>query len=171
MNLPSAFEQTARLVDPDPLEWLTDERLYFLEKNLLLVLNFLDKANLYDNFVSKWVDLEVADEVQFSDDSSKETDKIIEWSRNHWNHKLETLYLQKKEELDSVGCRLLTLENKNFSFEIYHRLKAGEATFDELSMRFGIGPERFRGGRYDMQPLASFPDNLRKPSSLWLLET
>ena len=42
------------------------------------------------------------------------------------------------------------------------RLKEKESTFDQLSIKYGIGPERFRGGVLPSQPLSSFSPQMQK---------
>jgi len=82
------------------------------------------------------------------------------WSRQQWSHKLETLYLNSKNDLDQASCRLLRLDDKNIAFELYHRIKAGESTFERASSEFGVGPERFNGGLINLQPLKHMPFGL-----------
>ena len=58
--------------------------------------------------------------------------------------------------------RMLRVSDMAFSLELYHRIKAGEASFEQLSWRFGEGPERLKGGeiknqRLDALPAALFP--------------
>jgi len=79
------------------------------------------------------------------------------WARQQWGHRLETLYLERKPQLDQASCRLIRLSSKHLAMELYHRLRAEEATFEDLAVRHGEGPERFKGGLLPMQPMASLP--------------
>ena len=82
------------------------------------------------------------------------------WSRQQWGHRLETLYLQSKSKLDRASCRLLRLSNKNLAQELYHRVKAGEASFEAVARQFGEGPERSHGGLIPLMPLGEMPFGL-----------
>ena len=82
------------------------------------------------------------------------------WSRQQWGHRLETLYLQSKSMLDGASCRLLRLSNKNLAQELYHRIKAGESSFETLAKQFGEGPERIQGGLVPFMPLGEMPFGL-----------
>lgn len=79
------------------------------------------------------------------------------WARQQWGHRLETLYLERKPQLDQASCRLIRLSSKHLAMELYHRLRAEEATFEELAGRYGEGPERFKGGLLALQPVATLP--------------
>ena len=46
--------------------------------------------------------------------------------------------------------------------EIYHRLLNQEASFEQLSMQFGVGPERFHGGVLKLQYVKDLPQGLGK---------
>ena len=79
------------------------------------------------------------------------------WSRQQWGHRLETLYLQSKSMLDCASCRLLRLSNKNLIQELYHRVKAGETSFEAVARQFGEGPERRQGGLIPITALGDMP--------------
>jgi len=82
------------------------------------------------------------------------------WSRQQWGHRIESLYLQRKSQLDRASCRLLRLKEKNLAFELYHRIKAGETSFDQAARDFGQGPERHQGGLLPLQPIEQMPFGL-----------
>ena len=84
-----------------------------------------------------------------------------EWSQSFWTHRLETIYLSKKNELDIVSCGLIRVKNQNLAFELYQRLKSQEASFDQLSWQFGEGPEKKQGGRFVQQRIKILPEPLR----------
>ena len=84
------------------------------------------------------------------------------WAEARWGHRLETLFLQRKQQLDRASCRLLRVADKGLALELYHRIKAGEESFAVLSQRFGEGPERGQGGLIPLQPLATMPLGLGK---------
>ena len=84
-----------------------------------------------------------------------------EWSQKNWSHRLETIYLGKKDELDVVSCALIRVKNQNLAFELYQRLRSQEASFDQLSWQFGEGPEKNQGGRFVRQRISTLPQPLR----------
>jgi hypothetical protein len=84
----------------------------------------------------------------------------LRWCKAQWGHRLESLYLQRKSGLDRASCRLLRLTDKNLALELYHRIKAGETSFERAAFEFGEGPERFRGGLVPLQPLGQMPFGL-----------
>ena len=55
---------------------------------------------------------------------------------------------------------MLRVNDQGLALELYHRLQAQEATFSELSVQFGVGPEKFHGGLFKQQPLVSLPGSL-----------
>ena len=79
------------------------------------------------------------------------------WARKQWQQRLETLYLERKQLLDQASCRLLRVSDKHLALELYHRIRAREANFESLSLEYGEGPERFKGGLLKLQPLAQMP--------------
>ena len=83
------------------------------------------------------------------------------WSRQQWEHRLETLYLAQKSELDFVTCSMLRVKDQALAFELALRLKGKEASFEQLSWIYGEGPERRQGGRFIHQRLLNLPKSLR----------
>ncbi len=82
------------------------------------------------------------------------------WSQEKWGHRIDSLYLQKKTQLDLASCRLLRVSDKDLANELYHRVKAKEASFEELARQFGEGPERIQGGLIPLQPMHRLPFGL-----------
>lgn len=82
------------------------------------------------------------------------------WARRQWGHRLQSLFLERKQELDRASCRLLRVADKHLCQELYHRIKAGETSFEEVARKFGEGPEREQGGLIPLQPMARLPLNL-----------
>jgi len=85
---------------------------------------------------------------------------VARWSRQQWGHRLESMYLHRKSQLDRASCRLLRLNNKNLALELYHRIKAGETSFENAAREYGQGPERHQGGLLLEQPLEKMPFGL-----------
>lgn len=83
------------------------------------------------------------------------------WSRNHWEHLLESLFLQKKDVLDSASCRLLRVKQRDLAHELFYRLQDQEASFEDLSLRYGVGPEAKRGGLLSLRRMHEMPLGLQ----------
>lgn len=79
------------------------------------------------------------------------------WAHCKWSHRLQTLYIDRKSELDMAVCLMIRLTNKNLALELYHRIKAGEISFEQAAKEFGVGPEKLNGGRLPLQSLKSMP--------------
>lgn len=86
---------------------------------------------------------------------------LARWSRQQWEHRLETLYLAQKQELDQVTCSILRVKDQYLAFELYQRLQCKEASFDQLSWNYGQGSERQQGGRFIRQRLSAMPNGLK----------
>lgn len=85
---------------------------------------------------------------------------LLAWAEQHWGHGLESLYLARKSELDRVSLRMLRVSDAGLSMELYHRVKAGETSLEQLSWTFGEGAERFKGGLIKDQSLDALPPAL-----------
>ena len=85
---------------------------------------------------------------------------IERWSREQWGHRLDSLYLQSKQQLDKASCRFLRVRDKGLASELYHRIKARETTFAKAAFEFSEGPERNNGGLIPLQALQSMPFGL-----------
>ena len=75
------------------------------------------------------------------------------WSHEQWGHRIDSLYLQKKGQLDRASCRIIRISNKDLASELYHRVKAKESSFEEIARQYGEGPERMQGGLIPMQTM------------------
>lgn len=85
---------------------------------------------------------------------------VAHWSRAQWGHRLESVYLKVKSDLDQASCRLLRISDKAMASELYYRVKAGETTFEKAAYDFGEGPERWQGGLIPLQTLRTLPYGL-----------
>jgi parvulin-like peptidyl-prolyl isomerase len=122
-----------------------------------------EKAFL-DDLVDQWMAKNSLAEAGLSSDELRSklrvAPAVLRWSREKWAHRLESLYLQRKSQLDRASCRLLRLKDKDLALELYHRVKAGETSFEEAARNFGHGPERHQGGLLPLQPLERMPFGL-----------
>ena len=141
------------LLDPSPEEWLSTARFDSLKRELGGSVPLLGRAGVLEAVLQCWLRRELGE----TDDNPTAP---IDWARNQWGHRLDSLFLQRKDCLDQASCRLLRVNQQGLALELYHRLLAQESTFEAVSQQYGVGPERFHGGKYKLQSLTSFPGNL-----------
>ena len=137
----------------DAQSWLNQFRKEYLLDTVAPVFNHLVESKLIDSFLEYWVDQELfndtPDQKKSINNESNSTDSdttkqdrinlsVLEWSYSHWGNKLESLYLQNKSMLDVVTFRLLRVENKNLSYELYLRLKEKVDELDSKGAKFMV---------------------------------
>ena len=140
-------------LDPAPDEWLSAERIDNLRCELGDAVSLMRSAGVLHSVLRFWIRRELGE----TEDNPSAS---ITWAQGQWGHRLDNLFLQRKDFLDEASCRMLRVKNQGLALELYHRLQAKEATFDELSLQFGVGPERFHGGLLKQQKLDSLPGTL-----------
>ncbi len=176
--------------EPSPKDWLTKDRLEKVNSIIHPAFDLLSESGLVRGVLAYWIRSELSLEIEELNQSEKEEFKISfekwsqmnssaselsveqirkrirvsiatsKWSSQQWSNRLETLYLYRKESLDSASCRLLRFSDKYLGMELYHRIKAGETTFEQASLKYGEGQERFRGGLIPLQSLEKMPNGL-----------
>lgn len=149
-------------IDPIPSDWLNSNRMRYLHDSILPLYPLLEWSNLLDRLLFAWFKKEILDEVNPS--QSLEVDEeslLLQWCRQQWGHRLETLYLANKSKLDVVSYRILTVKTSHLAHELYHRLKANEATFDNLCITYSVGNEKFKGGKFTDISLSTFPASMQ----------
>ena len=154
-------------LDPDICDWLTSARRKRLEQQFNQSIDFLCWSKLAKPVLTSWVRRElVCDSTSYAKDnnvlnSPEQVEKILmEWSHDNWCQRLESIYLENKSNLDQVSCSLLRVKNQNLAFELYHRIKSKESTFEELSWSFGEGDERQHGGKFNKKRMKAISPSL-----------
>ena len=153
--------------DPDLEDWCNGDRVHDLKSSIESCYELLSWSGLLVPMLRSWVKNQILLEF-LSGDSLEEAlgdpkiaDKtLVSWARNLWTHRLETIYLTNKGQLDRVTCSLLRVKDRDLSFELFNRLKAGESSFEQLSWRYGEGPERLHGGIFDNRRIQELPPSL-----------
>ena len=140
-------------LDPSPGEWLSDERVDSLLCELGGAVSLLKRAGVLPNVLRSWIRRELGE-------SEDNPSALISWARSQWGHRLDSLFLQRKDCLDEASCKLLRVNQHGLALELYYRLLAEEMTFEEASQQFGLGPERFHGGLLQQQTLVKLPGKL-----------
>ena len=177
--------------EPDPKDWLTDERRQQLIQLISSARPFLIQAGLWRSTLTYWVREQASLEASWDPEAEKKKiDELEEqwharedsvrkglnsamlraklrvapaialWSREQWGHRLDSLFLKSKSQLDRASCRLIRVRDKHLANELYHRIKAGETSFEAVARDFGEGAERHQGGLIPMQPLRLLPFGL-----------
>lgn len=153
-------------MDIDPLEWLDQEsRFERLEEEVKPALNLLQYSECLDKVLKLWVRREVLKERQASlqnVNSPEDKGLLVQWSRDQWGHRLNELFLQKKQELDVVSFNYLRVGNQAVALELYHRLKEGESTFSELSRLYAVGPDSQKDPLKKNQRVGNLPEGIRQ---------
>ena len=71
----------------------------------------------------------------------------LEWCNDKFKNKINSHYLKRKNQLDKVTYSLLRVRNLNLANELYLRIREGEASFEEIVLKFSEGPEKKYAGR------------------------
>ena len=124
----------------------------------------LDEKECIDALEKKWRESTPSDRQNFDPLMLRAKLRVApaaaRWSREQWSHRLDSLFLQSKSQLDRASCRVIRVGSKPLATELYHRIKAGETTFSETARDFGEGPERNQNGLISERPLVSMPFGL-----------
>ena len=67
--------------------------------------------------------------------------RVRRYSQEHFQHKAEARFLERKEQLDRVVYSLLRVNDGFLARELYLRIAGGEANFADLSAQYSQGPE------------------------------
>lgn len=149
------------IIFPEVLDWFTDERVSRFKAEVSQCLSTLEWSGLLRKIALNWVRLEIISEQKVSllpSSYNEEADKILmSWSRDRWESVLESKYLENKHLLDKVTYSLIRVSDQNLAFEIYHRIKAKEASFEQLSWQYGEGNEKQRAGLIVNQRIGESP--------------
>lgn len=87
--------------------------------------------------------------------------------------KVESLFLERKEQLDRIVYSLIRVKEAGVAEELYQRLIDGEASFGELATEFSLGPEAQTQGILGPVPLTQPHPQIGKlllisqPGQLW----
>ena len=99
--------------------------------------------------------------------------KIQKFQQEQWGHRLESYFLERKDQLDQVSYSMIRLKYAGAAREIYHRLTEEEQSFAELAREYSQGAEAKNGGligpmSMDMpHPIIARMLKLSKPGQLW----
>jgi parvulin-like peptidyl-prolyl isomerase len=72
--------------------------------------------------------------------------RIEKFKQAKWGKKLESYFLHRKTQLDSVLFSLLRVRDRNVANELYFRILEGESSFAEVARQYSQGTEAQTGG-------------------------
>lgn len=79
--------------------------------------------------------------------------RIDQHALEHFSHRAEKRFLERKAELDRVVYSLIRVQDSGLAQELYLRIAEGEATFADLAAAHSEGDERSRNGIVGPAPL------------------
>lgn len=72
--------------------------------------------------------------------------RIEKFKQQKWQHKLESYFMQRKDELDQVIYSLLRTQQKDLAQELFFRIQENEQSFTEIAYLYAEGTEAETGG-------------------------
>ena len=138
------------VLDPAPEEWLTKDRYERFFSAFESSKQLLNDAGVLDDVLKFWIKQELSQNHTYDD-------PCLGWAKSQWGHRLSSLYLHYKQSMDQASYHLIRVSEQGLALEIYHRLLAKEDTFELLSIKYGVGSERYNGGLVNLQTLGSVP--------------
>lgn len=146
---------------PEVLDWFTDERVSRFKDEVSQCLSTLEWSGLLRKIALNWVRIEILTEEKVSalpiSYNEEAENMMMCWARNRWGSILESKYLENKHLLDKVTYSLIRVSDQSLAFELYHRIKAKEASFEQLSWQYGEGNEKQIAGRIVNQRVGESP--------------
>ncbi|AFY70890.1 hypothetical protein Pse7367_2634 [Thalassoporum mexicanum PCC 7367] len=79
--------------------------------------------------------------------------RIEIYKQQTWGHKLESIFLTQRSQLDIVTYSLIRTNSAEVVQELYFRIKDGEQSFTEVASTYSEGPEAQTGGLLGPTPL------------------
>ncbi|NEO70609.1 peptidylprolyl isomerase [Moorena sp. SIO3H5] len=99
--------------------------------------------------------------------------QIEKFQQETWGDRLESYFLERKQQLDQVSYSLIRVKHKGVARELYYRLEDGEQSFAEIARKYSQGPEAQSGGLIGLMPITMpHPQiarilKLSQPGQLW----
>ena len=88
--------------------------------------------------------------------------KLAKFKQTKWGSKVNSTFLERKQQLDRVIYSLICTKDFYSSQELYFRIKEGEQSFDELARQYSQGQEAQTGGLIGPVEIGSIHPNLAK---------
>ena len=68
--------------------------------------------------------------------------QLNKYCKDHFSHKVESIFLERKNDLDIVVYSLIRTQNKTLANELYFRILGKEDEFGNLAAKYSEGPEK-----------------------------
>ncbi|NMF59303.1 peptidylprolyl isomerase [Pseudanabaena yagii] len=88
--------------------------------------------------------------------------KLAKFKQATWGSKVNSVFLERKKQLDRVIYSLICTKDFCIAQELYFRIKEGEQSFDELAREYSQGPESQTGGLIGPVEVGSIHPDLAK---------
>lgn len=88
--------------------------------------------------------------------------KLAKYKQTTWGAKVNSVFLERKKQLDRVIYSLICTKDFCIAQELYFRIKEGEQSFDELAREYSQGPESQTGGLIGPVEVGSIHPDLAK---------
>ena len=88
--------------------------------------------------------------------------KLAKFKQATWGAKVNSIFLERKKQLDRVIYSLICTKDFCIAQELYFRIKEGEQSFDELAREYSQGPEAQTGGLIGPVEIGSIHPDLAK---------
>ena len=103
---------------------------------------FREKLNIIEeNQYKEWLDKNKIDLVDF-EYTALEKSRLDDYCKNNFNHKIESHFLSRKDQLDIVIYSLIRTRNYFLANELYLRVKENEEDFGALATLYSEGVEK-----------------------------
>jgi hypothetical protein len=86
--------------------------------------------------------------------------RIEKFKQAQWSHKLESYFMRRKVQLDSIQFSLLRLSDRSIANELYFRILEGEQSFEEVAQLYSQGSEAKTGGLMGIMELGRISPDL-----------
>ena len=177
-------DQMKAPTEPEPKDWLTQEKVDDANKKFKSSKSILKNAGLLEKALIYWVQTKISKDVEIENEKevidvlinrwreanpNREIDSdelrnnlrikpaCLEWCKQQWGHTIDTIYLKQKNSLSRASCRLIRMTDKDLANEIYFRVKNMEVSFEQAALEYGEGPERNQGGLIPVRKLEEMP--------------
>lgn len=101
-----------------------------------------------------WLQQRELTEAQFLELATRKL-RIEKFQQATWGNRLESYFLGRKQQLDSVIYSLIRVRDADLARELYFRLLENEQPFAELARQYSEGTETSTGGLIGPVPLSS----------------
>ena len=152
-------------MDRQPNEWLQSEgRLDCLRNEIASSIDLLEYSQSLGKVLIWWVRREVLKELNQGSSEFAElpiAEQLTCWAKLEWGHRLNELFLEKKDLLDIASFNILRVANHAVAMELFHRIKENESSFLSLAEKFSVESEKDKHPFKKNVRMGSLPHNIQ----------